>query len=72
MPLAEGDAHITSTLGKDHPDVRRHVFTGGNAFVLRILKDHANELGVIAPPEELEASAQRIEQQLGSTTASSR
>ena len=69
MPVVEGDAPITSTLGKTHPDVRRHVFVGGNAFILRILKDHGNELGVIAPPEELEASAARTEQQLANTTA---
>jgi hypothetical protein len=70
MPLVQGEAPISSTLGKTHPEVRRHVFVGGNAFVLQILKDHRDELGVIAPPEELEASALRTEQQLGSTTAS--
>jgi len=70
MPLVEGDAPITSTLGKTHPDVRRHVFVGGNSFVLRVLKDHGNELGVIAPPEELEASAVRTDEQLATTTAS--
>jgi hypothetical protein len=69
MPVVEGEAPITSTLGKTHTDVRRHVFVGGNAFVLRILKDHRDELGVIAPPDELEASAARIEQQLANTTA---
>ncbi len=70
MPLVEGEAPITSTLGKTHADVRRHVFVGGNAFILRMLKNHRDELGVIAPPEELEASAARTEQQLGNTTAS--
>ena len=49
--------------------MRRHV-SSGQRFVLRILKDHRDELGIIAPPEELEASAVRTEQQLGSTTAS--
>jgi hypothetical protein len=69
MPGITADAPITSVQGKDHPDVARHVFVGGNAFVLRILKDHRDELGVIAPANELEASAARIEQQLATITA---
>ena len=69
MPTVPVDAPITSTLGKAHPEVHRHTFVGGNAFVLRILKDHGDELGVIAPADELEASAKRTEEQLATTTA---
>ena len=70
MPKVSGEAPITSVQGKAHPDVSRHVFVGGNAFLLRILKDHSKELGVIATADELEASAQRTEDQLANRTAS--
>lgn len=69
MPVVAGEAPITSVLGKSHPEVPRHVFVGGNAFVLRMLKNHRDELGVIAPAEELEASAVRTEQHLANDTA---
>jgi hypothetical protein len=70
MPRVAGDAPITSVHSQAHQDVSRHVFVGGNAFLLRILKDHSKELGVIATPEELEASAKRTEEHLGTQTAS--
>ena len=69
MPKVAGDAPTTSVLAKARPAVQRHVFVGGNAFILRMLKNHSNELGVIAPAEELEASAVRTEQHLGNDTA---
>ncbi len=69
MPKVAEESPVTSVLGKTHPDVSRHVFVGGNAFMLRILKDHRDELGVAAQADELEASAQRTEQQLATLTA---
>jgi hypothetical protein len=69
MPKVPVDAPVSSVLGQTHPDVSRHVFVGGNAFILRILKDHGAELGVIATAADLEASAARIDQQLASITA---
>ncbi|HEY4264296.1 MAG TPA: hypothetical protein VGM72_03195 [Micropepsaceae bacterium] len=70
MPRVAGDAPITSVHSQTHQEVSRHVFVGGNAFLLRILKDHRKELGVIATADELEASAKRTENQLGTETAS--
>jgi hypothetical protein len=70
MPLVPGDAPITSVLQKQRPDVRRHVFVGGNSFMLRILRDHREELGVVAPAEELEAAARRTDEFLATSTAS--
>jgi hypothetical protein len=69
MPVVQGEAPLTSVLGKTHTEVPRHTFVGGNAFMLRILKNHASELGVIAPADELEASAQRTDQRLATETA---
>jgi hypothetical protein len=68
MPRVAGDAPIASVHGQTHPEVSRHVFVGGNAFLLRILKDHSSELGVIATPDELEASARRTEDLLATQT----
>lgn len=70
MTRAPDQSPITSVHAQPHDGVMRHTFVGGNAFMLRILKDHAGELGVIATPEELEASAQRSEQLLSQQTAS--
>jgi len=70
MPRIAGDAPITSVQGKTHQEVSRHVFVGGNSFLLRMLKDHSKELGVIATADELEASAKRTDENLATQTAS--
>ena len=70
MPAVPVEAPITSVLQKQRPDVRRHVFVGGNSFMLRIFRDHRDELGVVAPADELEASARRIDEFLATSTAS--
>jgi hypothetical protein len=69
MPRLSEDAHITSVLGQPRPNVSQHVFVGGNAFMLRILKDFGQELNVSATPEELEASAALTEAHLATATA---
>jgi hypothetical protein len=70
MARAPDQSPITSVHAEPHDGVMRHTFVGGNAFMLRILKDHAGDLGVIATPEELEASARRSEEFLAQQTAS--
>jgi len=70
MPLVPGEAPITSVLQKQRPDVRRHVFVGGNSFMLRIFKDHREELGVVAPADELAEAARRTDEFLATSTAS--
>jgi len=70
MTQVKGEAPITSIHAQDHDGVFRHVFTGGNATLLRMLKDHAGELGVIATPGELEEAARRSEALLARDTAS--
>jgi nitrate/TMAO reductase-like tetraheme cytochrome c subunit len=61
MTQVKGEAPITSVHAQKHDGVMRHIFTGGNALLLRMLKDHAGELGVTATADELEASARRSE-----------
>jgi len=59
MPAVAEDAPITSVLGTPRAGVSRHVFTGGNFFMQRILNRYRNELGVAALPRELTAAAER-------------
>ena len=60
---------ITSVLPQRRPEVNRHVFTGGNFFMLRMLNRYRGELGVTAMPQELNASAERTENFLRTETA---
>jgi len=69
MTQVKGEAPITSVHAQNHDGVFRHIFVGGNATLLRMLKDHAGELGVIATAEELETGARRSEALLAHDTA---
>jgi hypothetical protein len=48
----------------------RHVFIGGNVFMLRMLSRYCTELGVAALSSELEATARETTRQLQTETAS--
>lgn len=50
----------------------RHVFTGGNAFMLTMLRDNAEELAVKAPAEAFDAAIEATREQLAGRTASLR
>lgn len=69
MPELEEDAPITSVLGQPRPNFSRHVFQGGNAFMLGLLNKHRGELGVAALPQELDAEIARTKAFLRSSTA---
>ncbi|MDZ7779130.1 MAG: hypothetical protein U5R14_04215 [Gemmatimonadota bacterium] len=69
MPVVQGEAPITSVLGQPRPEVSRHVFRGGNFFMLRMLNRYRNELGVTALPQELDAAAKRTVDHLRTSTA---
>jgi hypothetical protein len=70
MTQVKGEAPITSIHAQNHEGVFRHVFVGGNATLLRMLKDHGDALGVTATPKELEDAARRSEALLAHDTAS--
>lgn len=61
--------------GRDFPPVRerspygRHTFVGGNALVLGILAEHAEELGLPAPPEAYAAAREATHELLATRTA---
>jgi hypothetical protein len=69
MPEVSGATRISSTLGDQRDGVHRHTFVGGNFFMLRMLNRYRGELGVSALAQELDASATRTLNQLGTESA---
>jgi hypothetical protein len=59
MPVVESPIPIASVLGEPRSGVKRHVFIGGNFFMLRMLQRFREELGVEALPRELDAATSR-------------
>ena len=70
MPEVTEDVPVTDVLGRARADVSRHVFQGGNFFMLRLLNRYRDELGVTALPQEMALAADRTEAHLRSSTAS--
>jgi hypothetical protein len=69
MPVVRDPTPITSVAGQPREGLARHVFVGGNFFMLRMLNRYRQELGVAALPAELEASARRTVANLQEQTA---
>ena len=69
MPAAPGPVRSASVLGDVRPSLSRHLFVGGNAFMVRLLNRFRVELGVDAMPAELEATAKATIRQLQEETA---
>src|SRR5262245_58977777 len=69
MPAVEEETRIAVTLGLPRENMGRHVFVGGNFFMLRMLNMYRNELGVWALPSEFLAAANRTIQHLKAETA---
>ena len=69
MPEVGEDVPVTRVLGRARPEVSRHVFRGGNFFMLRMLNRYRDDLGVTALPQELELAADRTVDHLRTATA---
>ncbi|MDE2806445.1 MAG: hypothetical protein OXN18_14990 [Gemmatimonadota bacterium] len=69
MPEVGEDVPVTRVLGRARPEVSRHVFRGGNFFMLRMLNRYRAELGVTALPQEMELAAERTADHLRTATA---
>jgi hypothetical protein len=69
MPKARGPVRAASVLGDERDSLSRHLFVGGNAFMVRMLSRYRTELGVSALPSELEATARATIRQLQEETA---
>jgi hypothetical protein len=59
MPKVPEDVPVTSVLGEPRAGFSQHTFVGGNFFMQRLLNRFRNDLGVPAPPEDLDAAAIR-------------
>jgi hypothetical protein len=70
MPVVQGPIRSSSVLGDTRDTLARHVFVGGNAFMVRMLNRYRGELGVAATPSELDATANATVRQLQQETAS--
>ena len=68
MPEVGEDVPVTGILGRPRPEVSRHVFRGGNFFMLRMLNRYRQEQGVTALPRELELAADRTAHHLRTAT----
>ena len=69
MPAVAGPIRAASVLGDTRDTLARHVFVGGNAYMVRLLNRYRHELGVMALPSELEATANATVRQLQRDTA---
>ena len=58
MPVADGPVAIAALPGglQGRSPFYRHLFRGGNVFMLRILRDHIDELGLTASTDHLSAT----------------
>ena len=69
MPVVQEPVAVTGVLGQPREEVSRHVFRGGNFFMLGMLKRYRDELGVTALPQELEVTRLRTLEFLASRSA---
>jgi len=69
MPEVEGKAKVSGVMGLEHEDVSMHSFRGGNFLMPRIFNAHRGELGVVALPGELAATAASAEENLATASA---
>jgi hypothetical protein len=69
MPAVDETTRMASVLGDPREGLARHLFVGGNAFMLRMLNRYRSELGIAASSSELEATTQATLRQLEQQTA---
>jgi len=62
-------APISSVLGEPRENFSRHVFRGGNAFMLQLLDKYRDELLVNAPSSDLQRAAEETRDHLQTATA---
>ena len=69
MPEVNEPARISSVVGEYRDNVNRHVFRGGNAFMIGLFAKNRNALGINATVAELEQTALRTREYLASSSA---
>jgi hypothetical protein len=69
MPVVAEPTPITGVLGQPREGMSRHVFRGGNFFMMQMLNRYRAELGVVATPGEMDAGIRRTVTHLETETA---
>ena len=69
MPVVEDSMAITSVWGQPRADFSRHSFRGANFFMQRMLNRYRDELGVQAPPQDMDAAINRTVNHLQTKSA---
>ena len=69
MPTSEKEMRVSAVLGEPRDGFSRHVFRGGNFFMMRMLNRYRGELGVTAAAGDLEESARQTIEHLQSASA---
>jgi hypothetical protein len=69
MPEVKEKTRVASVLGDYREGFHRHLFVGGNAFMVRMLNRYRGDLGVVATSSEMEATARATIRQLQEETA---
>lgn len=69
MPEAQGNVQISITGGTPKGPFSRHVFAGGNAFMLNILRENGAEIGITTQPAYLDQSIQAATDIIGKESA---
>jgi len=69
MPVVREPVPLTGVLGEARDSVSRHVFRGGNFFMLGMLNRNRDDLGVEALPQELDAAVSRTLEHLRANAA---
>jgi len=69
MPVVQERTPLTSVVGQPRDGFSRHVFRGGNFFMLQMLNRYRNELAVKASPEAFDQAARRTVEHLKSSSA---
>jgi hypothetical protein len=69
MPVAQGAVRVSTTGGPPRSPFFQHVFVGGNAYMLEILRTFGEERLVTASSEQFEAKKERTVDELQNRTA---
>lgn len=69
MPAAQGAVRVAMTSTTPRSPFAQHIFVGGNAYMLDILRTFAEELGLTSSGEQLDATFRNTVDQLQDRTA---
>ena len=69
MPVAQGNVQISITGGTPKGPFSRHIFAGGNAFMLNIFRENGEAIGVTTQPAYLDQAIQAAGEIIGKQSA---